>query len=247
MALALIIISALLFIVSYVVMQRGLWRVILYVVSFLLLVGSLVAITAADSWHWGMKQETKTTTKLIKPVSSMKQMDTNMLIEQKLGTKKEKIVVYKLTTKGKVKHTQADMHTTNKYKHIKSGEAKMVTKTKQYVYKNNFFKTLFAGLGDGSVYKSRTNTFELPDNYIVLTSQQAKDLQKQAKTSKKQQAAQKAQMATVVKQQMMAAMQKNPTMSPAQQKALQKQIVAKATSAAMDKQKQKLVDMDQSR
>ena len=65
--------------------------------------------------------------------------------------------------------------------------------------------------------------------------------------SKSQQAAQKAQMAQVVKQQMMAAMQQNPTMTPAQQKALQKQIVAKVTSAAMDKQKQKLVEMDQSR
>lgn len=247
MALALIIISALLFIVSYVVMQHGIGRVILYVASFILLVFSLTAITAADSWHWGMKQETKTTTQTIKPVSSLKQMDMNMLIEQKLGTKNEKIVVYKLSDKGKTKHTQIDVNTTNKYKHIKAGDAKLVTKTKQYVYKNNFFKLLFAGLGGKSVYKSRTNTFELPDNYVVLTSKQAKDLQKQAKTSKKQQAAQKAKMAQVVKQQMMAAMQKNPTMSPAQQKALQKQIVAKATEAAMSQQKKKLIEMDQSR
>lgn len=247
MALALIIISALLFIVSYVVMQRGIVRVILYVVSFALLVFSLVAITAADSWNWGMKLETKTTTKLIKPVSSIKQMDMNMLVEQKLGTKDEKIVVYKLPHESKTKHTQTDIHTTNKYKHIAGTEAKLVTKTKQYVYKNQFYKLLFAGLGDGSVYKSRTNTFELPDNYVVLTAKQAKSLQKQAKTSKKQQAAQKQQMQAVIKQQMMAAMQKNPTMTPEQQKALQKQIVAKVTAAAMDKQKQKLLDMDQSR
>lgn len=247
MALALIIISALLFIVSYVVMQHGIGRVILYVVSFALLVFSLTAITAADNWHWGMKKETVTTTKQIKPVSAIKQMDMNMLIEQKLGTKDEKIVVYKLSDKGKTKHTQVDVNTTNKYKHVKSDDAKLVTKTQQYVYKNSFFKLLFAGLGDGSVYKSRTNTFELPDNYVVLTSKQAKDLQKQAQTSKKQQAAQKAQMAKVVKQQMMAAMQKNPTMSAAQQKALQKQIVAKVTATAMDKQKQQLIEMDQSR
>lgn len=239
MALALVIIFALLFIASYVLMPKGILRILTFIFSLVIMIGSLVLITAGDNNHYGMKKVTVTETKTLKPASDIKQLDTKLLIKNPLGTKDESVIVYK-DNRNKTAHTQADKNTDNKFVRDNKKDPQLKVTTTKYVYKNNFFKVLYAGLDNNNVYQSRKNEFIINDDWIVLTPKQASSLQTKMKD---QQAKAKPQMEKLVKQQVTQAMMANPSMTKSQQKQLIKKITQQAQQKAMDQTKKELQKM----
>ena len=119
----------------------------------------------------------------------------------------------------------------------KEKQAQLVTKTQRYVYRNGFYRFLYAGLGNNNAFKSRQHNFKVGQNWIVLSTKQAKKMQKAAKAS---QAQLKQQLASAVKAKMQAALKQNPQLTAAQQQALQKQFTAAAKAQAQQQLLQKL-------
>jgi len=238
MGIALIIIFVILFAASFVGMKQGWLRTATWLISIIGLVASLATITLGDSQHFGMKKETVTSIKQIDPAFAIKNMNINVAIKSPVGTKDESVVVYKNQGAKKTTHTQADAKTVNKFARTREQSAQLLTTTKRYTYKNNFFKLFYAGLGTNHQYISRVNKFQITNDWIVLTPKQVKKMQNQMKS---QQANSKAQLQAVIKKQVVAARMQNPNMTAAQQAALVKKIqtaaVAKASAAAKTKLK----------
>lgn len=229
MLIVLVLLSALLFaIVTISTNQRSAARNAITGVLLVLLVGSIALLFTNDNQHWGMKTVTTTTEKPLTSASNMS--GANLLLYQALGNGKEKIFIYKTNTQQKkVATTQADIKTTSKVTRSNTKNAKLVTKTQRYVYRNSFYRALFAGVDNNHAFKSRQHEFKVGNNWVVLSTTQAKALQKQAKTS---QAKLKAQLTAAVKAKMVAALKQNPQMTTEQQQALQKQYTAAAQKQA---------------
>ncbi|ANK60615.1 hypothetical protein AYR54_10145 [Loigolactobacillus backii] len=238
MIIVLIIVGAILFAVFTIGLKSGWLRNVLIVLALAILIWPITSISATDNNHYGMKEKTTTTEKSIASAADMKGANINMLLYQPLGNGKEKVYIYKTDkTQKKPTTTQADEKTTNKV--VKSGStktAKLVTKTTHYVFKNNFFKAMYAGLDADNQYKERTNTFKVGNNWLVLSTKQAKQLQKQATAAQKQ-------MKTAIETQVKEAMTKDPSMSKSQQKALTQQLEQKAQQQAQQQMMQKLQQM----
>jgi len=240
MGIALIIIFVIIFASSFIGMKQGWLRNITWIISIVGLMASLATITLGDSQHLGMKKETVTSIKQIDPAFAIKNMDINVAIKSPVGTKDESVVVYKNKEAKKTTHTQADANTVNKFSRNREQSAQLLTTTKRYTYKNNFFKMFYAGLGTNHQYISRVNKFEITNDWIVLTPKQVKTLQAQMKS---QQANSKKMLAAVIKKQVMAARMQDPAMTPAQQAALVKKIQAAAVAKANSEAKAKLKAM----
>ena len=240
MGIALIIIFSVLFIYSFVLMKQGSFRTTTWLVSLIGLVLTLVTITMGDTQHWGMKPATITTIKRIDPAFAIKDMDLNVAIKKDLGTKGENVVVYKNQGAKKTTHTQLDSNTKNKFTRVREHSSQIITTTKEYTYKNTFFKFMYAGLGTNHEYVSRVNNFQITDDWVVLTPSQVKKMQSQMKS---QQANSKKMLASVIKQQVTAAKMKNPKMSASQQAELVKKIKTAAIAKASTQAKQKIKAM----
>ncbi|MFC6274327.1 DUF4811 domain-containing protein [Levilactobacillus tangyuanensis] len=201
--------------------------------SIIALLLSIFFMMQNDREHLGMHNVTETSTQNIYSASPSKQMP--MMIYQSVGTAdKHRVYVYKTSANAKkTSHTAAKITTKNVVKRT-TGTNRIVTKKVYREYKNNTSKFWFGLAGNGHKYVKETNTIYLNKNWTVLSTSQAKQLQKMA-SSKSFQAKQKAAATAYVKQQMMAAMQKNPSMTAAQQKQVTKQAAAAFQAQAMQK------------
>ncbi|MFD1318643.1 DUF4811 domain-containing protein [Loigolactobacillus zhaoyuanensis] len=229
MLIVLVLLSALLFaIITISTNNSSATRNGIAGLMLVLLVGSIALLFVNDDQHWGMKTVTTTTEK---PLTSATDMSgANLLLYQALGNGKEKIFIYKTSAQQKkVTTTPADIKTTSSVTKSSAKNAKLVTKTTRYVYRNGFYRALFAGTGNNHTFKSRHNEFKVGSNWVVLSTQQAKQLQKQAKVTA---AKTKTELAAAVKAKMTAALQQNPQMTTEQQQALQKQYTTAAQAQA---------------
>ncbi|WP_203624600.1 MULTISPECIES: DUF4811 domain-containing protein [unclassified Lacticaseibacillus] len=233
MILWILIISTALLFLSFMLMKNSWLRTCLSAVFLVILLGSIALIQTNDAQHVGMKKVTTETTQVIYSASPSPQL--KLLLHQNIGTAgKHSVVIYKTSQKGKATHTKADYDIHNKVVSTSDNVAQMKVRRTEWVYKSGFYSTLFANQNN-HLLVSQTNTFSLPKGWYNLTTKQAKALGKQAKAMQHPSAAQKAAMGQAIQAQVAAAMQKNPSMSKADQQKLVKQITAKAQQQAMAK------------
>ncbi|MFC6169443.1 DUF4811 domain-containing protein [Loigolactobacillus jiayinensis] len=229
MLIVLVLLSALLFVIITIsTNQRSAGRNVATGVLLLVLICSIAGLFFNDNQQWGMKTVTTTTEKSLTSASNIS--GAKLLLYQPLGNGNEKIFIYKTDSQQKkVAHTTADIKTKTSVTKNNTKNAKLVTKTTRYVYRNGFYRFLFAGVGNNHTFKSRQQQFKVGSDWVVLSTTQAKQLQKQAKSSA---AKMKAELTAAVKAKMTAAIKQNPQMTTEQQQALQKQYTTAAQQQA---------------
>lgn len=174
MIIFLVIISVLLFAFTFI-FAKSTWQYVLTVVFGLVFLGSVALMEMNYSHHFGMEKETITKTSPI--VSSADTEGLNILLYQPLGDGEEKVYLYKTKpSQEKVSQTGTDhvKNTVSKNDTIK--EATLESKTTRWVYKSSFYKLLFGISGNNKEYDSRKNLFYLPNDWLELSTDQAKEL-----------------------------------------------------------------------
>ncbi|GAF36612.1 DUF4811 domain-containing protein [Lentilactobacillus farraginis] len=225
-------ICAILSFVCFVYIQNKPLSWILTILSVIGMVISTVFIVKNDTDHYGMKQETKTTYQPLYSVSPSKQM--KMLLYQPIGTaNKHQVYIYQKSENAKKKSHTTVNDTTN---HVIKGNGvpRIETQTTRWQYQNGAAKFWFGIAGESGKLVKRVNKLYVNKDWLVLSTDQAKALQKKLK-DKTYQAQLKAQGKAFVTKQMMAAMKQNPKMSKAQQAQLQKKATAEFQAQAMQK------------
>ncbi|MCT4488058.1 DUF4811 domain-containing protein [Levilactobacillus parabrevis] len=226
-----LVLCAVLAFVFYVYMSK---RVLANTLTVLAIVGMLTSIffmVKNDHDHYGLHNVTTTSTQKIYSASPSKQLP--MMIYQSIGTaNKHQVYVYKTSANAKkTSHTKAKVTTKNVVKRT-TGANRIVTKKVYREYKSDLYSFWFGLSGNGHKYVKETNTIYVNKNWTVLSATQAKKLQKLT-SSKAFQAKQKTAATAYVKQQVMAAMTKNPSLSAAEQKKVTKQAAAAYQAQAM--------------
>lgn len=226
------VILAIALFISMVSISKPLLRNLTSLIIAILFALSLSLIVLNDRDHFGMKKITTTQTADLISVSPSKQL--KMLLYQNVGTSgKNRVYIYKTqATQKKPTTTNPDpTHTTNKVK-VTTQSPRIVTKTTRWVYKNDAYKLWFGIAGNNHKLIQHKNTFEINNDWLTLSSVQAKKLQSLAKqnTAKMKKEAQ-VYVTAAVKKTLTAAMRKDPTMSAAKRKALTAEATKKATAA----------------
>lgn len=173
MIVILVILSVLLFAFSFI-FAKSTWQYILTVIFGIIFIGSVTLMEMNYAHHFGMEKDI--TTKEVSLVSSADAENLNILLYQPVGTKGDKVYLYKTTpTQKKVSQTGTD-RVTNTVETTNTNKATLETKTTRWVYKNSFYNLLFGISGNNKEYDSRKNTFYLPSDWIELSTDQAKKL-----------------------------------------------------------------------
>lgn len=177
---------------------------------------TVFAVVANFNSHLGMKKATvQTTTKVASVNPQMK-----MLLYQPVGTNgKEQAVIYKKNDQQKKPTVSKPALDTKNIVEKNSNKTELVTKSEYWVYKNDFYKTMF-GVAQKHELIKRTRTFKVDGDYLVMTTAQAKEFQSRIKKLAKEQQsnpataeAAKAQGEQFVQGKMMESLQKNPDLS----------------------------------
>ena len=188
-------------------------RVLYALLSFAIMVLCTGAIILNDSYNFGMKVQTITQKqKLVSSVPD--QLD--VLLYQPLGTKSERVYLYHNSSDEKKLRQTKTTDTTTKYSQTAKTPQLVVTK-ERYVYQNGLSKLFFGILGN---------------NWVVLSTKQAKQLKKLLKehdTELKQNISQ------VIQQELAQKLQQNPTMSSSEREKLVKELQKQATQQLVKK------------
>lgn len=236
-----VILWTILLFVFMVSVNKTALRYLLSGLSAILLVASIFLMVQNDRDHFGMHKVTTTKTQQLVSVSPSKQM--SMLLYQTVGTSgKEKVYIYKTDKNQKKPKTTNPDPTTTSNKVVKvNGESKLITKTTRWEYRSGTYKFWFGISGNAHKLVKRSHTFKVNKNWLVLSSAQAKKLQKLAKANQaKMKTEAKTYVTAQVKKAVTAAMTKNPSLSAAEQAKITKQATEQATAAF---QKQSLEKM----
>ena len=149
--------------------------------TLLLVIGSLVMIAKNDNDHLGMHVTERTTTQKL---ASSYHSPLPFLVYKQLGITnqmKERVYSYRVAGQSKRQETKLDHFKIRVTRSNQSGDhAKLVKTVKQYQYKNNLWHSLFLG-SKAKRTKSTSYVFEVPQDWLVLESKQAKRLPKVAK------------------------------------------------------------------
>lgn len=190
-----------------------------FIVLFII---GLVLLISNEYGHFGMEKVTTEKTYQIQSV----QKGANLLLEKKLGTNgKESVYVYRTPETAKAKKPQTTKVDSQVKNVVKTGNYKNATvtkKTTRWEYKNGFYSFLFGISDNNKEFIKQTNTFKVGDDWLVLTTTQAKQLQKKM-NSKAFKAQMKQEGEAFVKAEVTKAMMQNPSMTAAQQKQVTKQ------------------------
>lgn len=203
-------------------------RVIYAVISLLVMLtcGSLIILN--DSFNFGMQVET---TKTTKSLASSASKDLDVLLYQPLGTKNERVYLYKTDADAKKPTATKTTDSVAKYT-TNAKKATLVITEERYVYKNSWAKAFFGILNNSGRLKKRTYNFQIPNDWYVLSTSQAKALQKLIKQHKTQM---QQDIAQVIQAELATELQKNPTMSSSERESLVKKLQQKATKETLDK------------
>ncbi|MBO1306343.1 DUF4811 domain-containing protein [Enterococcus sp. 669A] len=205
------------------------WQTGLSVLFAAIFLVSLGFITANDHYHYGMKKVTETTVKPL--VSSADGQQGNMLLYQPLGNGTEKVYLYKTTKdQKKPKATGTDLVAN----HLKTNQkkAQLIEKITYWTYKNDTAKRWFNLTSKDHELVKEDNTFEVSDDWFVLTTDQAKKL---AKLAADNQSAMAEQAKAFVQEKVGQAMTQNPSLDQAAQQQIAKQATADYQKEAMTK------------
>ncbi|MFD1672620.1 DUF4811 domain-containing protein [Agrilactobacillus yilanensis] len=237
MIIFLLILGVLLFSIFTIGMNRSVAKYSLVGLSLVVILGSLLMLTVNDVAYWGMKEVSTTSEKPLSAATNIQ--GTNTVLYKALGNGKEKVYIYKTSAKQKkVSTTKADIDTTNKLvRSNKVAHPTLETKTYKYIYKNNFYKLLFAGINGNNRVKKYVNTFNIPESWVALSTDQVAKLQKQAKSTEK---TAKAQITQAVETGVAQAKAQNPNLTATEQKALVKEIQTQAKKQMAQQVAQKL-------
>lgn len=217
MILATLVIGALAAFLCYVYIKPIVWRTIGTLISLVVLVGSLVLLTMNSNSHYGMHKVTTTTTTQIYPTSSKNGL--NIMFYQPLGSNgKETVQIYKKALdQKKPSHTQANEYTAanNHIKQTTDKNATLQVKETRWKFKSSGYKFWFGVSGMQNKLIKRSNTFNLPKDWLHLSTTQAKALQKKmaGMKTKEGQAKVKAQAQQYVQQKMKTAVKKDPSLA----------------------------------
>lgn len=183
---------------------------------------SLILLVSNEYGHFGMQKVTNEKTYQIQSV----QKGSNLLLKKELGTSgKEDVYIYRTpetANKKKPTTTKVDVNVKNVVKTGNYSAATLTRKTTRWEYKNDFYAFLFGISDNNKEFVKQTNTFKVGQDWLVLTTSQASQLQKQMK-SKSFQAQMKQEGAAYVKDAVTKAMQATPSMSAAEQQQVTQQ------------------------
>jgi hypothetical protein len=114
------------------------------------------------------------------------QKGSNLLLEKELGTNgKENVYIYRTPETAnakKPKTTKVDANVKNVVKTGNYSAATVTKKTTRWEYKNGFYSFLFGISGNDKEFVKQTNTFKVGNDWLVLTTTQASQLQKKMKS-----------------------------------------------------------------
>ena len=199
----------------------------------------LVLLISNEYGHFGMEKVTSEKTYQIQSA----QKGANLLLEKKLGTNgKESVYVYRTPETAKAKKpqtTKVDSHVTNVVKTGNYKNATVTKKTTRWEYKSGFYSFLFGISDNNKEFIKQTNTFKVGNDWLVLTTTQAKQLQKKM-SNKTFKAQMKQEGEAFVKAEVAKAMMQNPAMTSAQQKQIAKQAQATFQAQAQAKMIQEI-------
>ncbi|MET1249310.1 DUF4811 domain-containing protein [Sporolactobacillus sp. STCC-11] len=146
--------------------------------ALIVFLGSETLLIMNEHGHFGMK--TKVYTQKVSLYSAtgaaVNSQIPFMLLHQDAG--KDRIYIYNTEKQGKpkMKHTQITdknaVKTTNQ-------TAYLAIEKKRRVFKNSFYKNLFAYSGNKNVLVSTRNVFYLPENHQVMSVNEMKKMQKE--------------------------------------------------------------------
>ncbi|MDT2828663.1 MAG: DUF4811 domain-containing protein [Enterococcus viikkiensis] len=228
MIFAITIISVLAFALTNIFAKKT-WQTILSVIFAAIFLVSLGFITANDHYHYGMKKVTETTTQTL--TSSVNSKKMNLLLYQPLGNGTEKVYLYKTNESQKKPKPTGTDHVTNVVKKNQANAQLQTAKT-YWVYKNDTAKLWFGLSSKNHQLIKEKNTFNVKEDWLVLSTDQAKKLAKLVQKNKdSMQTAGKA----FVQEKVKAAMMKNPTMDQAAQQKIIQQATAEYQQQAMAK------------
>ena len=196
------------------------YHVLYALLSFAIMVLCTGAIILNDSYNLGMKVQT---------VTQKQKLD--VLLYQPLGTKSERVYLYHNSSDEKKLRQTKTTDTTTKYSQTGKTPQLVVTK-ERYVYQNGLSELFFGILGNNNRLKHQTYEFKLTDNWVVLSTKQAKQLKKLLKehdTELKQNISQ------VIQQELAQKLQQNPTMSSSEREKLVKELQKQATQQLVKK------------
>ncbi|MBW1604818.1 DUF4811 domain-containing protein [Lactobacillus sp. Sy-1] len=237
MIIILLVVVAVLFFLSWNLLNKQPIHLILSSIFTVILIGTMFLAVANFKYHYGMHKvsSTETTTKV---ASLSPQM--NMVIDQPVGqsNSKDKAIIYKSGSSKKTLKPDTDV-TNVVVKSSNLTKPKLVTKTVRWEYKNSFERFMYGLAQKPSVYH-RTNTLYVPKSWLVLNAKQVKALptimkQEQAKIQKEsassqaqQQAALQQKVQSAVQKQLALAEKEDPNMSSGEKQAVVKQATATA-------------------
>lgn len=196
------------------------WQTVLSIIFAGIFLISLALITANDHYHYGMKKVTETTTQTL--LSTADNKDMNMLLYQPLGDGTEKIYLYKTNDSQKKPKTTGTDHVSNI---VKTNQKKSQLKTEKtyWVYKNDTTKFWFGLSSKNHQLVKERNTFDVQNEWFVLSTTQAKKLAKLAQENKN---TMQNDAKLFVQEKVKTAMMQNPTMD----QTTQQKIIQEATS-----------------
>lgn len=203
MIIILIAIFTLLTFFGFMYINKGILRGVVGGLSLILLTASVLSLTMHIKENWGMEKVTTTETKQIYTAG-----DTSaafgVLLKAEVGKNTNNyVLVYRTNREDKAptahfqpdqKHIVETLKKTADYKLTDESNAKLVTTTVRWKFKDNFMKFLF-GIGDeeGKLVSEHARAYVPKDTWLVLTQEQAKQLQKEVPAMQaKQEAALKA-------------------------------------------------------
>lgn len=228
MILILIVLSVLGFALLNVFAKKS-WQTAVSLVLGVVFVGSLVALMANLTYHFGMEKEV--TSKTTALVSSGDSDAFDLLLYQPLGDGTEKVYLYKTdSAQEEPKQTGTDKVTNV----VETGadSAQLTTDTTRWVYQNDVYRFLFGIADNDGEYVERTNTFAVPDAWEVLSVDQAKKL---ASLAEEQADTMKTEGQAYVQEKMQAALMADPTMDESEQQAKIAEYTASYQAEAMKK------------
>ncbi|MGL4247940.1 MAG: DUF4811 domain-containing protein [Lactococcus garvieae] len=199
MIIILIALFTLLTFYGFIHIDKLFWRGLVGGLSLVLLTASVMALTIHIKDNWGMEKVTSTETKKIYTAG-----DTNaafgMLLKAEIGQDTNNYaLVYRTHKEDKEpevhfqpdqKHMVETLKKTADYKLTSESEAKVVTTTVKWKFKDNFMKFLF-GIGgeEGKLVSQHARAYVPKDTWLVLTQDEAKKLQQEVPAMQAQQEA----------------------------------------------------------
>ncbi|MDR2832897.1 MAG: DUF4811 domain-containing protein [Streptococcaceae bacterium] len=181
--------------VGFMYIDKKVTRNIVGGLSLALLVVSVAGLIYHLSTHWGMKEVTKTTEQQVYTAGDTKAA-FGLMIDQEIGTQSgEYVFVYrdKPSDAKPIAHfTPDEKHITDAvkksatYKMTSDNQAKVVTKTTTYAYSSDLMKMMF-GIGDeeGTLVSEKSTVYVPQKTWLLLNTEQAKELESKAADLKK--------------------------------------------------------------